>query len=53
MFQLLYFTLPAFKDLLKESFWMQRANLDHSALKGDSFGTFGGFKAGGPHSLLL
>lgn len=48
-----HFTLPVFKDLQKELFWIQSANLDHLALKGGSFGKFGVSKAGKPHSLLL
>lgn len=47
MFRLLYFPLPVFKDVSKEFIWMQRANLGHPALQGDSFGTFGGFRVGG------
>lgn len=49
----IYFALPMLRDLVKESFGRQRANLDHSDLTGDSFGMVWGLEAGGPHSLLM
>lgn len=49
----IYFNLPMLRDLVKELFGRQRANLDHSDLKGDTFGMFWGLEAGGSHSLHM